>query len=184
MKARKDREILTVLRNDRNSAFQEIYARFYGMIAHLIRQNSGTESDAEDIFQDTVVVLYEQVQSANLTLTCTLKTYVYSIARNLWLKELRKRKSFAKWKDYEKHVEIDHSGGDEVEDGRMERVTMAIKNLGEKCRSILTLFYYHNKDMKDIAEELGYTNSDNAKNQKYKCMKQLKKMTLELAGNE
>jgi hypothetical protein len=34
--------------------------------------------------------------------------------------------------------------------------------------------------MDDITEKFGYTNADNAKNQKYKCLKRLKKTFFEV----
>ena len=52
----------------------------------------------------------------------------------------------------------------------------ALKQLGEPCRTIITDFYIHNRSMQDICTKFGYTNADNAKNQKYKCLQRLKKL--------
>ena len=60
----------------------------------------------------------------------------------------------------------------------MNRVKSLIKKLGDKCQKIIQYYYYDKMGMKEISEKLGYTNSANAKNQKYKCMKQLKGMML------
>jgi hypothetical protein len=49
-------------------------------------------------------------------------------------------------------------------------------NLGEPCRSLIDAFYLQKKSMTDIASFFGYTNADNAKNQKYKCLMRLKKL--------
>ena len=48
--------------------------------------------------------------------------------------------------------------------------------LGEPCRTLLEDFYIKASSMQDITEKFGYTNADNAKNQKYKCLMRLKKM--------
>jgi hypothetical protein len=52
----------------------------------------------------------------------------------------------------------------------------ALKLLGEPCKTIMEDFYMHNKSMQDICERFGYTNADNAKTQKYKCLQRLKKL--------
>jgi len=45
-----------------------------------------------------------------------------------------------------------------------------------KCKSLLEAYYLRKMNMQDIALQFGYTNSDNAKNQKYKCLMRLKKL--------
>ena len=55
----------------------------------------------------------------------------------------------------------------------MER---AMGSLGEPCKSLLDAYYIQKKGMTEIASEFGYTNADNAKNQKYKCLMRLKKL--------
>jgi len=52
----------------------------------------------------------------------------------------------------------------------------ALNSLGEPCKSLLQSFYLDKKDMTQIADTFGYTNADNAKNQKYKCLMRLKKL--------
>ena len=60
----------------------------------------------------------------------------------------------------------------------------ALESLGEPCRSILKDFYMHSQSMEEITEKFGYTNADNAKNQKYKCLKRLKKVFFDSYGND
>jgi DNA-directed RNA polymerase specialized sigma24 family protein len=52
----------------------------------------------------------------------------------------------------------------------------SLKNLGEPCKSLLEAYYLEKKSMIEIASDFGYTNADNAKNQKYKCLMRLKKI--------
>jgi DNA-directed RNA polymerase specialized sigma24 family protein len=52
----------------------------------------------------------------------------------------------------------------------------AMKSLGEPCKSLLEGYYVKKMGMQELAEEFGYTNADNAKNQKYKCLMRLKKL--------
>ena len=52
----------------------------------------------------------------------------------------------------------------------------ALLSIGEPCRSLLEAYYLQKRNMAEIAESFGYTNADNAKNQKYKCLTRLKKL--------
>ena len=52
----------------------------------------------------------------------------------------------------------------------------AMQALGEPCKSLLESYYLSKKSMVEIATDFGYTNADNAKNQKYKCLMRLKKI--------
>ena len=57
-----------------------------------------------------------------------------------------------------------------------EMMEKAISNLGEPCKSLLEAYYLQKQNMQVIAANFGYTNADNAKNQKYKCLMRLKKI--------
>jgi DNA-directed RNA polymerase specialized sigma subunit len=52
----------------------------------------------------------------------------------------------------------------------------ALSKLGEPCKSLIEAYYFQKKNMQEIAANFGYTNADNAKTQKYKCLMRLKKL--------
>lgn len=173
-----EKTLLTGLaRNDRE-AVEKIYKDNYGLIQSLIINNNGSIDDARDVFQETMIVLYEKTRSGTLELNCQIRTYVYSVARRIWLKKLQQQSRYvgdlnmtesvvAVDEDLEEHQKRDS------EFGMMEK---AIQGLGEPCRGLLEAFYLQKKNMQEIAAEFGYTNSENAKTQKYKCLMRLKKI--------
>jgi RNA polymerase sigma factor (sigma-70 family) len=57
-----------------------------------------------------------------------------------------------------------------------EMMEQALQHLGEPCKELLESYYLRKKNMSEIAREFGYTNAENAKNQKYKCLMRLKKI--------
>ena len=59
---------------------------------------------------------------------------------------------------------------------KAETMEKALNSMGEPCKSLLEAFYLQKKSMHDIAEVFGYTNAENAKSQKYKCLMKLKKL--------
>jgi RNA polymerase sigma factor (sigma-70 family) len=173
-----DQELLNGLaRNDRQ-AIEQLYEQHYRMIQTFILNNNGTADDARDIFQETMILLYEKTRTGNFELTSKLKTYVYSVCRRLWLKRLQQLQRFgAPVESLEEVAPVEEDL--EEQERRNEAFSMmdkALSHLGEPCKSLLEAYYVHKKQMQEIAENFGYTNADNAKNQKYKCLMRLKKL--------
>lgn len=148
------------------------------MVQALIINNNGNTDDAKDIFQEALIVLYEKVTSGAFELNCQLKTYIYSVSRRLWLKRLMHQNKFTLNGDSEEeHVAVEEDT-EEHEQRNMAFLMMekAIGNIGEPCKSLLEAFYMQKRTMQEISSSFGYTNADNAKTQKYKCLMRLKKL--------
>jgi RNA polymerase sigma factor (sigma-70 family) len=178
-----ERDLLKRLAENDPSAAEKIYKDNYGLIQALVINNNGSVEDARDIFQETMVALYERVRQGNLELNCQLKTFLYAIGRRLWLKKLQQSKRYSGELEAMK-VAVEKETADRAEDwqaheerdqafGIMEN---ALGGLGEPCRSLLTAFYIQKRSMAEISESFGYTTADNAKTQKYKCLQRLKKL--------
>lgn len=170
--------LLQGLAENQPQAVASIYRDHYPMIHHLVTQNNGSADDARDIFQEAMIVLYEKAKSPAFTLRCQLKTYLYAVARRLWLKQLQRQQKYvpeirAQEEPVSVEEDLTHHEEKNAEFLMMEK---ALQGLGEPCKSLLEAFYLHQKNMTDIARTFGYTNADNAKNQKYKCLMRLKKL--------
>jgi RNA polymerase sigma factor (sigma-70 family) len=163
-------------KNDKK-AIETIYKENYNMIQALVINNNGTAEDAKDIFQEAMIVLYEKVQTGTFELNCQIKTFVYSVARRIWLKRLMQLNRFTISDGNEEMVSVDEELEDhEKRNTEFIMMERAINGLGEPCKSLLEAFYIQKKSMQDIATAFGYTNAENAKNQKYKCLMRLKKL--------
>lgn len=170
--------IIALLQTNKSEAFKAMYLQYYRMCLYFIKQNNGSEIEAQDIFQEIMLIIYEQFVIEDKSIECSIKTYIYSINRNLWLnklKEMNKKVSIHEFEDF-LEVNVDDRSIDlkQEDEKRFSILENSLKQLGEKCKQILQLFYYEKKSMELIAEQLNYTNALNAKNQKYKCLKQLK----------
>ncbi len=170
--------LLKGLANNDAKAVETIYKDNFNMIQAFILNNNGTYDEARDIFQEAMIALYEKAKNESFVLTCQIKTYVYSVCRRLWLKRLQQLGKFVAQNEgieetvaVEEDLEIHEKRN--VDFAIMER---AMGSLGEPCKSLLESFYLQKKDMSEIAAQFGYTNADNAKNQKYKCLVRLKKL--------
>jgi RNA polymerase sigma factor (sigma-70 family) len=173
-----EQELLEGLARNDHRSVETIYKENYSIVQAFVIQNSGTYDDARDIFQEAMVVLYEKSKKPEFSLTCQIRTYLYSVCRRLWLKRLQQASKFYQpVEGLEELVPVEEEIEEkEKQDNDFVLMDTAMKSLGEPCKSLLEAFYIQKKNMVDIAEEFGYTNSDNAKNQKYKCLMRLKKL--------
>ncbi len=174
----KENELLKGLVTNDKDAIETIYRDNYGMVQALVVNNSGSADDARDIFQETMIVLYEKAKSGNFELNCQLKTYMYSVSRRIWLKRLQQAQKYTSGivnmsEVVQVEEEIEQHEKKNAEFLVMEKAMMS---LGEPCKSLLEAYYLQKKTMTEIAGSFGYTNAENAKNQKYKCLMRLKKI--------
>lgn len=176
-----DQKIIALIRSKDQKTLAKIYQDVYPMVLKYVINNSGSEDDAQDIFQDAFYILMKKVEDANFQLSSLLSTYLVGISKNLWLKKLTKTQLDAKTYQEELSHANEFLEEDENENlTKVKSIADAITSLGEPCKTLIVHYYYFKASMKDIARMLKYTNADNAKNQKYKCLQRLKKMVLKV----
>jgi RNA polymerase sigma factor (sigma-70 family) len=176
-----DSGLIQVLRSDANpdEAIRHLYRTQYNLTAAYIKKNSGTEEDAEDIFQEVVMVFIEILKKDKFRGESSVSTFLYALTRNIWLNELKKRgksklrdEIFEKGKDA---IDMDVSHFIVNREVKAELMQLVDK-LGETCKKILLAFYFENSTMKEILTRLDYENEQVVRNKKYKCLKQLEQM--------
>lgn len=171
-----EESFVRALRENDEAVMSRLYKLYFPMVLHLVVINNGTEDEAKDIYQEAFIVLYESLQRPDFELRCSIKTFLYSVSRNHWLKRLQAKKIKTDLKDVEEFIPFVEDSVSIENEARLVRVEAAMKQLGEPCRTILEDYYLNNMSMAAIAEKMGYTNADNAKTQKYKCFNRLKKI--------
>ena len=179
-----EEDLLYSLRNGDDKALKTIYRQHYHTIINMVTNNAGSLQEAKDIYQETLIVFYEKVKEEGFELNCQIKTFIYSVSRRLWLKQLQRKQRFnAPLTDTDEFVDLSWEEVGDKED-QYDAMHTALESLGEPCKSILKDFYLRNQSMEEITDKFGYTNADNAKNQKYKCLKRLKKVFFEVYQQE
>ena len=171
--------LLTAIKNSENAAFEHLYRAYYVMVANYVKKNSGTEDDARDVFQEVVFIFYKKLRGdPNFELTVEIGTYLYAIAQNLWLSNLRKKNSVTIMDD-----ELALSDSIEDVDAMEEHLDMekkhnqvadALKSMKEECRNIIEAAFYKRLSGSEIAKLLGYTESF-IKVKKFRCLEELRK---------
>lgn len=162
-----EKEIFDRIKKGDEKALEWLYKKYYRMMTKLVITNSGTEDEARDIYQDALVVFWQKARSGNLVLTSKISTYIYSICQNLWRKELDRKKRLS-------NEEHDGSVMMDTETSEKEKIiAKCIDQLGDTCKKVLMYYYFDELSMQDIADKMGFANTDTAKTKKYKCKKKL-----------
>lgn len=176
-----DQALLAALRSggDADKAIRFLYEQYFDNLSAYTRQNNGNEQDAEDVFQEVVVTFIELVNQHKFRGESSIRTFLYSLNRHIWLNELKKRGRMqernVKFERGKEQVEADVSTYIAGREAR-QQVMRVIELLGESCRQILMAFYYQNLSMKEMLAFLPYENEQVVRNKKYKCLKKLEEM--------
>jgi len=175
-----DEEIITGLKTQDVVIIKYIYKQFYQQIRFLIRSNSGTEMDAEDIFQDALVIIYQKISSENLKLVCSFSTYLQSVCRHLWLQRLNKREFSYEYKEVVDLDQCQYSNTIEEQVEENEKYKLYQQHflkLSQDDQMVLKLFM-KKISLKEIARIMGYKSVEYAKVRKYICKEKLKNSIL------
>ena len=167
-----DINIITGIRNQDDKVLNWLYDNYFQSIKNHVLSNSGSDEDVSDVFQDTIIVLYNQITEDNLHLTTDLKGYFFGIARNVWSAQLRKKQ-----KTTELEIDIpDEDDAEEQSDPTLERIISRVfQRLKPDQQMVLNLFSDGNS-YEEIAVKMNLKNEVYARRKKYLC----KEVLLEL----
>jgi RNA polymerase sigma factor (sigma-70 family) len=164
-----DINIIDGVRNQDDKILNWLYDNYFQSVKNHVLGNSGSNDDVSDVFQDSIIVLYNQITEDNLHLTTDLKGYFFGIARNVWSAQLRKKQKTIE-------LEIDVPDEDEPEeqfDPILERViTRVFKKLKPDQQMVLNLFS-EGHSYEEIAAMMDLKNEVYARRKKYLCKEAL-----------
>lgn len=170
-----DQNLLDGIFKADNQSVRRIYDDVLPAVIHWVKENNGTESDARDIFQEAIIALFRKTEEGNFILTCTLKSFIRIICRNLWLTRIRNNKKFV-------GTELDDVEQVSLEKDMIERLEQSEKQqlffkhfdgLGDNCKKIMQWFF-DKIPLKKIAEKLD-TSESYIKKRKFICKERLVK---------
>ena len=171
-------DFLERLRRGDDAILKEIYDRFKGDFIRWAVKFGIDRTSSEDIFQVSVVILYDNVMTGRLThLSSSVKTYLFSIGKHKALELKRGQKNdfqniepsmldlFAEEGTPENEIAFD-----------VDQLKNALVVMGDPCKRLLELMYYQKLSQDEIGELMGYKDRDTVKSKKYKCIARLKKI--------
>ncbi len=172
-----DEEIIIGLMKREQTATKLLYSAVFQPISSFVIRNNGSKEEAIDLMQDVFIALIEKIDQSKLTLkeNSSLSAYTYGIAKNLWFSKIREKKNSNPIPD-DKVL-----GANEVKTNCKEFMLMQrlagkyLNKINPECEKLLTLYYYENKSLAEIAEIMNLT-SGYIKQKKFRCMNKLRKL--------
>ncbi len=176
MKKFSDEDIIRGLRKRDNEVIQFIYGENFKGVSNLIINNSGSDDDAEDVFQESLIVLFKRLRDEpNFELNSTFSTYLYSICRLIWLKKLREGKKLDVTElnhEMEESIEFEEPLPVQDKDLRMAVYQRNLLLIPEDCQKILVLTG-QDISAKEIAEKLGFRSDAYVRKRRHFCKEYL-----------
>lgn len=164
-------DYLTAILTGDRSGLRHLYEAQFPVIRGLIRDYGGSESDAKDIFQDAVLVVYQKARQPGFQLTSQFSTFFYGVCRNLWLNRRTKKSASAEVTLSEDAKYIAEESDPDQDMLHVERGNLfwrAFRLLGDDCRKLLELFF-QKTPMDTIAAQMGYGSEGYARRRKHQC---------------
>jgi RNA polymerase sigma factor (sigma-70 family) len=172
------KNILELLRRGDNATLQKIYIENRKSFIHFSKKFNVKECDAVDIYQDAIIILRENIISGKIkSLRSSISTYLFSIGKYKIYEAYRKSSKTVFDSDIlinEKKNELDVNFYNEETTNQQKALVKYFSKLGERCKSILVLFYYQGYTLDEITEILNYSDKNVLKSQKSRCVKQLR----------
>jgi RNA polymerase sigma factor (sigma-70 family) len=171
-----DSEIITAIREGRDQmVVKSIYDNVLPNVKRFIVANAGNNEDALDIFHDAMLVFFKLVMAGKYDAE-KYKVYgfVYTICRNLWINQAKKKTHFAKWSEFSEKEEFDETVLEQlISKEKLTLVKKLLNDLGDKCVEVLTLFMYNELSYREIAVKMGFESESAAKVKAHRCRKAL-----------
>ena len=134
-------EILKGILKADTHILRHFYRKYYPGIWILVKQNGGSDEDADYVFQDSTIVIYRKLRDGDLEMNTSLDTYLYSISRAIWIQQLEKREiKLSNFSDSQPFVDVQVSIEDMAEEvERFKDYHRHFKSLSSDCQKILLL---------------------------------------------
>ncbi len=159
-----DIDIINGVRNQDDKILNWIYDNYLKAVKRYVVKNSGSDDDVSDVFQDSIIVLYNQIKENTLNLTSDLKGYFFGIARNVWNTQLRKMQITTE-------LEIDLSDEEDTEDllndHLSERVVSRAFEMLKPDQQMVLRLYAEGLTYDEIALKMNLKNESYARRKKY-----------------
>lgn len=174
-----DQEIVNGFLEHNKAIVEYVYENYYTLVKSIIMLNKGTDDDAYEVFQNTMVQIYYQLTEKELKIKKSFKNYFITVSKNLWFRELSRRGQLTNIEQYEESKE----NQDENDVGLAEQIVnkkderrllylMHFRKISKECQTILRM-RFDKIPFKKVAYYFGLKNEHQAKKKKYRCKKML-----------
>lgn len=183
-----EQRLLQALRQKDLQAEAYLYKQNKAMVIKMVLENNGTRAEAEDLYQETMLIAHDKITRPDFELTSKLSTFIYKIAQNQWKKQLRH-------KHYQTHVSIDspveeedmpkkvpealqyQPEEEEILEEQFELLQSGLAQLSEPCKEMLMAWYEHKHGQVDeLIKRFNKKDSNALKKAVHRCREKLRQI--------
>lgn len=136
-----------------SKTFEHIYKTYAKDIRRFLFYKTQNINRAEDLMQDVFVKLWDNCNKVDYD---KVKSYIFSIANNMFLNEVKHDNVVRKYNEHNKKADTNESPEFiMLEKEFLDKLNRTIKNLPEKQRQVFLMNRIEKKKYKEIAEQLG-----------------------------
>lgn len=176
----KEERLIQRIRSGNKKELETVYTKYKPHFINFARKYCAEEELIQDIYQDCIIVLYENILTGKLTkLQSSLKTYLFAIGKHKLIGQLRHMEKAPSISVPIEDINLLEEFAPfelNIEDEQTAQLQKGYKKLGQKCQEVLRLFYYEGKKLEEIQHSLHYDSKDTVKSQKSRCLKRLKEI--------
>ena len=156
---------------EREKGFVHLYEEVFPVVAGFVSKQGGFLSDAQDIFQDALVIFYEKSVSGTMNVNLSDEAYLVGIAKHLWIRKFKTDYKLISLDQFEKDITLPDESVDTKTNNRLLHL---LEITGKKCLDLLQAIYYEKQPLDMISKAFGFSGSHSASAQKYKCIQKMK----------
>lgn len=172
-------QMVTLIKENDASILKELYKINFAKVKRYVEKNNGDEQQAKDLYQEAFLAMWRNIKDDKFSAESetAINGYLFQIAKYKWLDHVRS----ARYKNttfINREIEYDEPDieENEMQNQKIKIIMDSISNLGERCQTMLKLFYFERKSFREISEILEMDEAS-ARNAKYRCQEQLKKLS-------
>jgi RNA polymerase sigma factor (sigma-70 family) len=157
-----------------NEVLSVLYKETLSKVRNMVLKNNGNQEEANDIFQDSVLIFFKQVRNGSFNPAYDIDGYIYTISKNLWIKravKINKNVSLDQV-DY-KYSQSEGILEEVITNEKANALEEVMTKIGEECKKLLKLVAYEKLSMKEICIQMNYSSENVAKTYHYRCKKKL-----------
>jgi DNA-directed RNA polymerase specialized sigma24 family protein len=153
--------------------FKQLYRQCFPKVAYMVKALGGNQLEAEDIFQESLVILYEKVMQEDLQLRTNPQAYLLGIAKHLWVRTQKANAHLITFSQLERQMVLPASFHEAPAPSKLN-VFRLLSVAGKKCMDLLQAFYYQHLSANQLASDFGFSSARSATAQKYKCLEKIR----------
>jgi RNA polymerase sigma factor (sigma-70 family) len=167
-------QIIEGIQKRDNNVLTLIYKDVFPKVRFYVTRHGGSKDDAKDVFQESIIIIFKQIENKSLVIKEDFEAYLYGIARLVWLKVLRSNEIHNRNITHLEEPDNSYYSSDQVIDDEFEMrlYRKHFMSLGEECQKVLQMVT-EGIPYEEIAEIMGYKSEKIVRNQKYKCKETL-----------